>query len=74
MDSLQELFAAVMVVVGIVSTLIARFQETSSELSVFARAFKVLDISQIFDSTRSLSDVPEDLDDGEDFDAPLPPE
>ena len=68
MDSLQELFAAVMVVVGIVSTIVARFQETSSELGFFARVVKVFDLSQIFDSTRSLGDVSVDLYDGEDFD------
>ena len=69
MDSLQELFTAVMVVVGIVSAIVARFQETSSELSFVARFFKVFDVTQIFDATRSLSDVPVDFDDGEDFDA-----
>lgn len=71
MDSIQEIIASVLAVVAAVSTLIARFQETSSELGLFARIFKVLDFSQVFDSTRSLGDVPEDLDDGEDFDAPV---
>lgn len=70
MDSLQDLFVAVMVVVGIVSTIIARFQETNPEIGFFARVFKTLDILQVFDSTRALSDVPVDFDlnDGEGFD------
>lgn len=71
MDSIQELIAAVLVVVGIVSTIFARFQETSSELGFFARVMRTFDITQIFDGTRSLSDGPEDLDDGEGFDAPV---
>ena len=68
MDSLQDLFIAVMAVVTAVSVIITRFQETSSELGFLARAFKVFDPTQIFDSTRSLGDVPVDLYDGEDFD------
>ncbi len=68
MDSLQELFVAVMAVVGIVGTLVARFQATSSNLSLIARFAIVFDLTQVFDSTRALSDEPEDLDDGDGFD------
>lgn len=71
MDSIQEIIAAVLAIVAAVSTLVARYQETSPELSFLARIFKVGDLTQIFDSTRALSDVPEDIDfdDGNDFDA-----
>ena len=68
MDSIQEIIAGIVMIVAAVSAIIARFQETSSELGFLARAFKVFDPTQIFDSTRSLGDVPVDLYDGEDFD------
>lgn len=70
MDSIQDLFAAIMVVVGIVGTFIARFQATSSKLGLIARLAIVFDLTQIFDSTRALSDEPEDVDfeDPSDFD------
>ncbi len=60
MDSIQEIIGAGMVIVGAVAAIVARFKETSSSLSFIARLFKALDLTQVFDSSRSLGDEPKE--------------
>lgn len=56
MDEAEKIVTAVMVIVGAVGTLIARFKGTNPEHSMVRRLATVFDVTQVFDSTRKLSD------------------
>ncbi len=56
MEELKEIAAGVAVVVAAVGTLVARWQETNPKNPWYVRVARVFDITQIFDSTRKLSD------------------
>lgn len=56
MTELNDIFIAVGAIVAATATIVARFNETPSELGFFKRLMRALDLSQIFDNTRSLDD------------------
>jgi hypothetical protein len=56
MEELDSIVVAVTAIVAAVGTLVARWNETDPNKGFFARLAKVLDLSQVFDSTRKLDD------------------
>lgn len=56
MSEMESIAASVMAIVAAVGTLIARWKGTNPEDGVVKRIATVFDVTQIFDSTRKLSD------------------
>ncbi len=56
MEQMTEIGAAVAAIVAAVGTLVARWSETNAENPWYVRLARVFDLTQIFDSTRKLSD------------------
>jgi hypothetical protein len=55
-EELTTIIAAVSAAIAAIGTLIARYQETDSKKPWWKRLAKVLDLTQIVDSTRKLGD------------------
>lgn len=56
MEQLTEIGIAVSAIVAAIGTLVARWSETNPENPWYVRLARVFDLTQIFDSTRKLSD------------------
>ena len=56
MSELFDAYGGVLVVIGAIGALIARWNETNKDNPWHVRLFKVLDLTQIFDSTRKLDE------------------
>lgn len=56
MSELVEAYGGVLVVIGAIGALLARWNETNKDNPWYVRIMKVLDVTQIFDSTRKLDD------------------
>jgi hypothetical protein len=56
MGELESIWTAVAVVIGAVSTLIARYQATNEDKKWYQRLATTFDLTQIFDSTRGIDD------------------
>lgn len=55
-DSIQGIAAAVVAVVAFVGTLVARWTQTNPDRPWYVRLSRVVDLTQVVDSTRRLDD------------------
>lgn len=56
MEELESIMVAGTAIIAAIGTLVARYQETDPTKSWFKRLMKTIDLTQIFDSTRTLKD------------------
>lgn len=56
MEDVEKIVGGVLAIVAAVSTIVARFNGTDKSKGFFGRLFVTFDLSQVFDSTRKLSD------------------